>query len=173
MDRTLAKARKKRATLTLARLKDVLSYDPATGMFTWLVELSNKGKVGTTAGYPDNGYILIGIDTVKYQAHVLAWFYMTGVMPEQFIDHEDGDGQNNRWGNLREAERRQNNANSRLKRHNTTGFKGVTPKKGKFAAQISRNGVTTYLGLFDKPEDAHAAYMRAAAAAHGKFARPA
>ncbi len=45
------------------------------------------------------------------------------------IDHRDGDGLNNRRGNLREATRLQNQYNRRLNVNNTSGYRGVTYDK--------------------------------------------
>jgi hypothetical protein len=58
---------------------------------------------------------------------------------------------------------------------NTTGFKGVTYNRAieKFQAAIKSNGRSIYLGIYATPEDAHEAYMRAAARYHGQFARAA
>lgn len=42
--------------------------------------------------------------------------------------------------------------------------KGVTASKGRFLAQASLNGSNTYLGTFDTPEAAHAAYITAISA---------
>ena len=44
-----------------------------------------------------------------------------------------------------------------------TGFTGVTPRRGRFAAQITLNYKNTYLGLFDTPEEASEEYQKALA----------
>lgn len=93
----------------------------------------------------------------------------------QDVDHEDGDGLNNRRGNLRAATRAENSRNQRRRRNSRSGFKGVTWHKlgGRWAAQITANGKNHYLGLFDTPEAAHAAYVAASHTLHGQFARAA
>ena len=170
-DRTLMKAKAKRAKLTLARLKELLRYDPLTGDFTWLIQRSWRVPVGSKAGVIDNGYVLIGIDGVKYQAHVLAWFYMTGTMPDFLLDHENNERADNRWNNLRRATRSQNNANVGVKKHNMLGIKGVQRHRtGRFAAKIQVNGKQKYLGLFDTPEEAGEAYRLEAIRVHEEFA---
>ena len=95
----------------------------------------------------------------------------TGMM----IDHSDGDGTNNRRSNMRIATHAENMRNRRMSTNNTSGFKGVhwDKKSRKWCAQIRNNSVGRYLGLFDTPEAAHAAYVAASELLHGEFARAA
>ena len=89
------------------------------------------------------------------------------------VDHINGDGLDNRRCNLRLATGTQNNANSRLRRTNTTGYKGVTwsAKRKKYVAQIHFNGRGIFLGHYDTPGEAHEAYKEAAIRLFGEFAR--
>lgn len=88
------------------------------------------------------------------------------------VDHEDGDGLNNRWGNLRQSTQSQNTSNSRLSKANTSGFKGVVLEKGKWRAKVTKNYVTHHVhGYFATAEEAHAAYLRKAKELFGEFAR--
>jgi hypothetical protein len=94
--------------------------------------------------------------------------------PDGFeVDHEDGDGLNNRQYNLRVATHAQNMCNRRVNINNKSGLKGVSWRKesGKWVASISLNSKDKYLGLFDSPEEAHAAYCRASDKYHGEFGR--
>lgn len=151
------------------RLREMLEYNPATGDFVWLI---NRGpaRVGDTAGAQGQEYRLIRLDGRLYKAHLLAWFWMTGAWPTSDIDHIDGDGFNNRFGNLREVSRSKNMQNVVAARsHSGTGIIGVTLHKptGRWRARITTQGVERYLGLFDTPEEASAAYWAAKEAAHG------
>lgn len=87
------------------------------------------------------------------------------------IDHRDGDGLNNTRRNLRVATPTQNRCNSRARKDNTSGFKGVSwhRAKGKWHARIQMNGKNHNLGLHATPEAAHAAYAAASAEFHGAF----
>jgi hypothetical protein len=91
------------------------------------------------------------------------------------VDHRDGDHTNDCPTNLRAATPAQNSANQPIARRNTCGFKGVTWNKArkKWQACIKVHGKSHYLGLFARPEDAHAAYMAAAKLHFGEFARAA
>ena len=113
--------------LTRARLRELFHYDPETGLFTRLITTSSRARAGMVAGsLHGEGYLSIRIDGRLYLSHHLAWFYMTGRWPRRIIDHEDTDGTNNRWVNLRKANKSGNGANARLSRANTSGFKGVS-----------------------------------------------
>lgn len=88
------------------------------------------------------------------------------------VDHIDGDRSNNTRANLRVCARAQNAMNRRINKNNTCGFKGVCWHKEskKWRAKIQAGGKGKYLGLFDTPEAAHAAYREAAQRLHGEFA---
>lgn len=89
------------------------------------------------------------------------------------VDHINGDGLDNRRGNLRPASVATNNRNTRLRSDNTSGFKGVAwdPKSNAWRAYISVNRKRTHLGFFANRADAAAAYDAAALDLHGEFAR--
>jgi hypothetical protein len=153
--------------LTIERLKELLHYDPDTGMFTWRV---NKGPflAGDVAGrtVKTGKYWRVGIDGKRYIASRLAWLYMTGVWPSYDIDHINRDRQDNRFCNLRDVTTSQNCFNTGKRSHNTTGYQGVyrdtriinrggykynvKRKRPEYFSQIRINGVQTYLGHSDK-----------------------
>lgn len=157
-------------TLNAQRLREVLEYNPTTGDFTWLVQLSNKGPIGARAGtLTKRGCIAIGIDGRQYKAHQLAWLYMTGEWPVADVDHKDTLPTNNAWLNLRDVPHQVNTQNARRPRsNNKTGLLGVhrCSKTSRFRASISVDGKCKQLGRFDTPELAHAAYVKAKRTAH-------
>lgn len=159
--------------LTHSRLQELLKYDPATGEFTWVKSGRRAGHLASVGRKrnPQKRWF-IGIDYRVYPRHRLAWLYMTGAWPPAEIDHENRDTLDDRWGNLREATRSQNQANTRLYRSNSSGYRGVHLNQyGRWRAIISENGKNRSIGYFDTKEEAHAAWLAEAAKAHGEFAR--
>lgn len=157
--------------LTQARLKELIHYDPDTGMFRSLVNYGPRkrippGPIGVIA----KDYVRIMIESKPYCAHRIAWLYMTGRWPEHEIDHKDRNPFNNKWRNLREATRSQNNVNrtttvdGRLKwAYQRASGRWVALKRGP-------NG-QEYLGTFDTEIEAHQAAAARAIELHGEFAR--
>jgi hypothetical protein len=135
------------STLTQDLLKKHFHYDPLTGNFTRLIAAGNGCKVGEIAGGFNGGYIKIRLLGKKYQAHRLAFMYMTGDIPE-CVDHIDGDGTNNRWSNLRKASVRENQQNARLRIDNTTGVKGIHLYNSTYVARLWVNGVRKSKNFF-------------------------
>lgn len=90
----------------------------------------------------------------------------------EVVDHIDGDGLNNTRSNLRLATQSQNMGNQGRSIANTSGFKGVSWHKGrgKWQAQIKVGRVNKWIGCYDDPAEAHAAYMTAACELFGEFA---
>jgi HNH endonuclease len=156
--------------LTQERLRALLQYDGDTGVFTWRVRTSNRVKIGAVAGtLGTGGYVRIEVGGVPYLAHRLAWLYVHGRWPYDKLDHIDGNPSNNRLCNLRECTQAQNQQNRRTNRAKKSGLPlGVKASKtrGRYEAQIRQGGKRYWLGIFDTPELAHAAYLVAKAELH-------
>lgn len=108
-----------------------------------------------------------------YFAHNIIWVLVTGREPDEEIDHENRDSSDNRWCNLREATRSQNQANTSLYKNNKLRMRGIhlSGKKTKrYRAVISQNGRNYHIGYFDTIEAAQAAWRKAASARHSEFA---
>lgn len=86
------------------------------------------------------------------------------------VDHKDGNKLNNQRSNLRICTDAENHRNALLRSDSTSGFKGVSRSKGRWRACISFEGKQKYLGIFESPEEAHAAYCKAADKYFGEFA---
>lgn len=160
--------------ITQDRLRELLEYDPETGLFTWLVRTALCIRVRNRAGclHRTTGYRWITIGRIAYQEHRLAFLYMTGESPIN-IDHKNGYQDDNRWGNLRSASASENACNRRIASNNTSGYKGVSFEKcaQKWRATIQIHGVSRQLGHFNTPEAAAEAYALAALDLHGEFIR--
>jgi hypothetical protein len=151
-------------TLNQTRLKEVLHYDPLTGVFTRV----KTGKVCGTTRY--DGCVQMGVDGMLYRAARLAWLYVSGEWPEHVVDHINGNPGDNRIANLRAATVAENRQNSRIKNQNRTGYKGVQCERpGCYSARITFGGKMIRLGTFRTPDDAHRAYCEAASKHFGQF----
>ena len=159
-------------SLTAERLRELLDYNAETGKFTWRVSNSNRVRARSIAGRPHpRGCWVIGVDGKIYKAHRLAWLYVFGKWPSFHLDHRDGDACHNWIENLRPANHAQNARNMRRRNSNKIGLKGVSRANQKWQARITVNSKGIYLGVFDTPEAAHAAYVTAAERLFGDFAR--
>ena len=159
---------------TQERLKKVLSYDPDTGVFTWLTRPNNSIRVGDIAGCIDSstGYRVIRVDKVLHYAHRLAWLFISGCLPNEEVDHIDRDRLNNKIENLREATSKQNKANMRVGSRNTSGVKGVSwnKKMGKWSVTANISGRSTNFGCYADKDEAAMIYRNAAIKEHGEYA---
>jgi hypothetical protein len=156
-------------------LKERLSYDPETGVFTWNPGVGGMGArfSGKQAGSMDpmQGYVKIGVLGSFYKAHRLAWLYVTGSEPTGEIDHINGNKCDNRIANLRDCKKSDNGKNTGLSKRNKSGFRGVTKHTGreKWIASIAINGKNKHLGVFDSPEEAGEVAELARALYYGEF----
>ena len=159
--------------ITVEELKRNLSYDPDTGVFMRLPVTGVIGfrsdLVGKTAGSPHNsGYISLQVCGRKYLAHRLAWMYMTGEFPKNFIDHKNGIRTDNRFSNLRDVTRAVNSENRGISNLIGASYHKAT---GMWRARIGVNGSRVFIGYYDNAVDAHAAYVDAKYKLHKGWVR--
>jgi len=144
-------------TLTQKYLKELLHYDPETGIFTRLTKPANRVNIGDIAGSlrPD-GYLEIGVKGSRYLSHRLAFLYMTGEFPDKGIDHVNHQRGDNRWNNIRCATQQKNMRNASKSKANTSGVTGVYWRKdrNRWRAMIKVDNKQIYLGMFIDLEDA-------------------
>lgn len=169
------------STVSAERLRELLTYDPDTGLFVWNPRPRSDFKTeasfrcwhtmhcGAVAGFIDvQGYNIIGIDRQPRRAHRLAWLYCFGRLPEQNIDHINGDRSDNRITNLRDVSYAENSRNAARPVINTSGVHGVFwhRRDRRWTATIGVDGVKVNLGNFPTIEAA-AEVRRAAEIKHG------
>jgi hypothetical protein len=150
-------------TLTQERLKELLHYEPETGVFEWR-EYRRGMRPDRVAGSPNSkGYLLIKIDYNSHRAHRLAFLYMTGKLPTEQVDHINHNRADNRWDNLRLVCNAENHRNCSMYSHNTSGVTGVFWYKplNKWQAGVMVDQKHHHIGFFDNLLDAVAARKRA------------
>jgi len=161
--------------LTPEIVRELLDYDLATGVFTWLPrsrEWFSRGQdwkrwnyryagkpagyVHTkAAGYPRRVISLLG---KNYFASRLAFLWVGKDLPEQ-VDHLNRDSLDNRWLNLAPSNHAENGKNRSRSRNNSSGVCGVHRHKTarKWRAEVRLGGKSHSLGYFAELEEAAAA----------------
>lgn len=155
--------------ITQSQLKDLFDYDPETGLFFRLSKRSRNPR-----GCVDRqGYIRFKIYGRIYGAHRMAWIYMHGYDSKLLIDHINGDRQDNRIANLREATCSQNLHNAKRCSKNTSGVKGVSWVKplGKWIGRVKHQYKSYVVGYFNDIESAEIAMAAFREKLVGEFAR--
>lgn len=129
------------------------NYEPQTGSFTWRTGQRSGHEVGcVVTNKAGNSYRMCSIGykgkTYNFMTHVLILFHQKGEWPVE-VDHEDGNGLNNSWKNLRSVTRSVNNMNHRKQRNNSSGIAGVSYilNKRKWRAFGSSGGKQKHLLL--------------------------
>lgn len=163
-------------TLPIDLIRKLFNYNPDTGALTWALDLGKHraGQSAVTARYRKTWgdfSAAVNVFGSSFQANRIVWAHVTGEFPVDEIDHKNRDRRDNRWHNLRRADRGQNQANTGLYSNNRARVRGVhKTTKGRWRAMISVNGKNRHLGYFDTSDAAHTAWRSAARQAHGEFA---
>ena len=136
--------------LTQAELKELLTYDPATGVFVWRV--ARKDRIGEKAGALNGfGHRQIRLNGKLYMAHRLAWLYVHGEWPKTNLDHINGIPDDNRISNLRLATSKQNQENVKLRIDNASGHRGISwnANSQKWVARVQHYKKRICVGYFN------------------------
>lgn len=164
---------------TVETLRELLAYDPYTGVLTWRT-VKKKGRygkaptnvVGGVAGHiQKDGYIRVCLpDRIPYLAHRMAYAVFYGEWPAEEIDHADGVKSNNRITNLRACNRSQNLGNRLVaKKIKASGLPKGVNRCDQISVKYYAQCQSKYLGSYSTVEEAHAVYRKAAALAFGEF----
>jgi hypothetical protein len=155
------------------KLREVLDYNPDTGVFRWKRRKWNRG--GRIAGYVERkGYLVLHVFNKKYKAHRVAFALTYNRWPKPVCDHINRDKLDNRIVNLREATQSLNVCNSKMPKTNTSGVKGVTwiKHRKRWRAKIGFDGKHYELGRgFKTIEEAAKVVAQKRQELHGEFAR--
>lgn len=114
------------------------------------------------------GYVTGSVNGKRIRLHR----YLLRPGSSDLVDHANRNKLDNRRCNLRIATRSQNARNSKMRSHNTSGFRGVywCRDTQKWRAEIRVNGKGVKIGRFKSKRDAALAYDREARKRHGEFA---
>lgn len=158
---------------TRGQVLEQVKYDPETGVFIRSNLTARKSRIGFPTGTIKDGYVLVTVLGKQYRAHRLAWLVMTNEWPKKEIDHKNLDRSDNRWINLRPADKRQNAQNTSIRKDNISGYKGVAwdAARGKWRADITLPHVRKHLGMYEDPAIAHEAYALAVKKYFGEYGR--
>jgi hypothetical protein len=113
--------------ITQEIVKELLDYNPLTGIVTWRTSghKRTKGAIAGSLNQPLNRYYI----SIHYKQYALArviWLYYYGIWAKIDIDHINQNPLDNRIENLRTASRSLNCHNSKISTRNTSGHKGVS-----------------------------------------------
>jgi hypothetical protein len=171
--RMAARGRFSPKSLTPEYVRSLLEYDPESGLLRWKIDRGGGIKAGDIAGSKSDSCVFVSIHDKPMRIHRVIWFIVTGKWPKECIDHIDRNPFNNKWNNLREATKAENNRNSKFKPNNTTGHTGIRIRKnyGAYEARIMANGQEIHLGSFKTLEKALETRRKAEIKYHGEFAR--
>lgn len=160
--------------LTRGQQAVISDEDADLAEFKWRADFhctyANGGKYHAVRGIRPKG---CRYQTIILHRVILSRMLGRELTRHELVDHIDNDPLNNTRENLRLATNAQNQANRGKTCRNTSGYKGVFFNKSsrKYVAQICLNNKRCHLGAFLTPEEAHAAYCKAARELYGEFAR--
>lgn len=128
------------------------------GSLYWKKSRNSRSIVGGKAGecVDKNGYKKIDFFRKKYLTHRIIFLLENGYLPENPIDHIDGDKLNNNINNLREVSTLCNVRNSRISPENKNKITGVyySTKYKVWYSQIGVNRRNRHLGNYESKEEA-------------------
>jgi hypothetical protein len=151
-----------------------MKYIPLSSGLSCLVDDENhehlsKHNWNTSRAKKDQFYAQAVIGGKIIRMHRL----LCGAKQGDIVDHINGDTLDNRRCNLRIVDTSQNMINSKMRRNNTSGYKGVGFSKldNKWFAYISVDKKRIGLGRFKDKGDAIAARQKAEKEIYGEFLR--
>lgn len=159
-------------SVSIDRLRDLFDVDAEAGVIRWRAS-GIRAKAGAIAGgLSGRGYCYVGVDGLKLKVHRIVFALVHGYWPV-CVDHINGIKTDNRPENLRDATHAENMRNSKLRKDNTSGFKGVTwdARAAKWQAQAHINGRCKFLGYFTEASEAAEVAARFRSQHHMEFAR--
>jgi HNH endonuclease len=147
-------------------------FDYKDGNFYWKLDKGRAKKGDKANRLCDNRYEQIKFDQILYSFHRAVFMYHHGYLP-QTVDHINNNKLDNRIENLRPASHSQNNANTKLRKSNTTGIKNVSWNKARSVWRVTVENKqigAKFQKDFENLELAELVAMEARNKYHGTFA---
>ena len=155
----------KREDITPEILRELLDYNPETGILTWeerevkwfKTERSSKvwntryaGKIASSNH--GDGYKKLHVFDMGFKTHRVAYTLYHGKWPDNYIDHINGIPTDNRIENLRDVTPEENAKNLAVNKRHPSGIYGVhfNSLHNTWRANIKGK----HLGSFEDKEDA-------------------
>ncbi|WP_414704508.1 HNH endonuclease [Pseudomonas sp. UBA4102] len=160
----------------LDHLQELLTVDPTSPSGLRWKQARCGVKAGSKAGSlcTSTGYWVVGIDGQSYGAHRIVYAMTQSEIPEGFyVDHIDGNRQNNSATNLRLATPSENQWNSRTRcdrksglpkniSSHGNGYQAKLMQFGKYHTYYSTSLVSCITWLGAKRQELHGQYARSA-----------
>lgn len=156
--------------LTQEIVRELLDYDPETGILTWKerdvkwFKSEHASKVWNTRYANKEAFTYINksghkqgaIFYVNYFSHQIIWLWMTGEWSSEDIDHINGLPFDNRFSNLRHVSHEDNCRNQKLRNTNKSGINGVCwcKNRKRWLASVTINGKTRIIKRCHTKEEA-------------------
>ena len=134
------------------------------------ITTSSRGVAGAEPAQARDGYRRVMVDGKSELVHRVLWAMRTGSWPVLDVDHINGDRGDNRPENLRECARAHNLHNQGLRTDNTSGYKGVIRRRGRWRGQVMAHGTLHCTEYFSCPDACAVATRTLRALVHGTYA---
>lgn len=129
-------------------IRELYDYNLLTGRLTHAVDKPGRGRNYRRKGTPAEWFHAKGhLECQHGKVHRVAFMYVLGWVPEE-VDHINGDNSDNRWINLRPANREVNCRNTALRSDNSSGHSGISwcAPRGMWRLQIGQGSGKPRLG---------------------------
>ncbi len=140
------------------------SYNPESGVLF---------KYGMPVGCPNDGrgYLRVTFKGTALYVHRIIFVIINGCWP-RYVDHVDLDKRNNKFINLRECSKTENQGNRIKRSDNKSGHKGIhwDDDRQRWRVQVKKNGVL-HMKRFVILSDAIEFHRQKSLELYGEFAR--
>jgi len=145
--------------MTLDTASRRFNYDKVTGRLTYRISTSYKTPVGKDAGYiwshGNKRYWHVKVEGKSYKVHRIVWLLVYGELPDNQIDHINGNTLDNRIENLRAVDNITNSMNRSIQSNNSSGYHGINQlPSGNWRVRINVNRKRINVGTFESFDEA-------------------